>query len=103
VLEDDRKEKVAAFDTVPSVLIEHPLGATEPAACAPDLTAAGKADANPERAADGRQPLAGIEVGAMRTLEETEVLRLTTEHVGRGGEQLKVSGPERVGIVRSRQ
>ena len=90
MLEDDRKQKIATFDTVSSALIEHALGATEPAACAPDLPPACEADADPERAAEGRQRLATSEVGAMGALEETEVFGLAAEHVGGGGEQLEV-------------
>ena len=65
MLEDDRKQEIAAFDAVPSVLVEHPLGATEPAARASDLPPAREGDADPERAAEGGQRLAAPEVGVM--------------------------------------
>ena len=103
MFEDRGKQEIAAFDTVSSALVEEAVSSAEPAACSTDLPSTREADADPEGAAQGRQRPAAIEVGAMSTLEETEVLRLATEHVGGGGDQLEVTGSKRVGLVRGRQ
>ena len=46
---------------------------------------------------------AGVEVRAMSTLEQTEVLGLPAEHVGGGGKELDVVGVQRRGLVGGRQ
>ena len=53
------------LDAVSALLIKQPLGATEPAACTPDLPPTGEVDAQPECAAERGQRLAASKVGAM--------------------------------------
>ena len=103
LLEDERKQQVAAFDAICSLLVEDALGSAEPAAGATDLTAAREIDADPEGAAHGRPWLATVEVVAMGALEQTQVLGLTTEHVRRRRQQLELVRWERIRLVCSGQ
>lgn len=59
--------------------------------------------ADPERAAEGGERIIGVDVRAMSTLEQREVLRLAPEHVGRDGQELDIRGAQRLRSVGRRQ
>ena len=103
LLEDERKQQVAAFDAICSLLVEDTAGSAEPAARATYFTAAREIDADPERAAHGILRLPAVEVVAMGPLEQIEVLGLTAEHVRRRRQQLELVGWERIRQVSSGQ
>ena len=91
------------LDPLAVLSVEQPLRPCQPAAGTTNLAPAGEVGADPERAAHGGQRLAGVQVGAVRPLQEPEVVVLPAEHVGAGGQQLQVLGAEGIRAVCGRQ
>jgi hypothetical protein len=103
LLERGRQQEVAALDAVAPVALEQPPGAPHPAARAADLPVACEGHADPERAAQGGELLARLQVSAMRALEQLAVLGFAAEHVRGGGEQLEVLRAQRIPLVRGQE
>lgn len=90
--EDGGQQEVAVLDLIVIPGAQQPLRAAEPAACACRLALLSVCGADPERAAEGGERVIGVDVRAMSTLEQREVLRLAPEHVGRDGQELDIRG-----------
>ena len=95
VSEDGREQRVPALDAVLLLALEQPLGATEPPARRAELAPEHVVDAEPERTADGAQPVTSGDVQVMGSLEARHPLVVAAEHVRRRCEQLEVGASSR--------
>ena len=90
ILEDQWQQQIALLDVISLFAVEDAPGAAEPAPGATHLSAGGERHPDPEGVAHGGKCLAGVQPCAACSLQRVQVVLLTAEHVGRGGEQLEV-------------
>ena len=83
-------QQIALLDVISLFAVEDAPGAAEPAPGATHLSAGGERHPDPEGVAHGGKCLAGVQPCAACSLQRVQVVLLTAEHVGRGGEQLEV-------------
>ena len=92
-------QEVAALDAVTTDLVEQPVAPAEPAGRPGALAAHEQVVPDPPGAARCARDLAGIQVTVMGALECADILVVTTEHVGRSGQQLQILRFQEVVLV----
>jgi hypothetical protein len=103
LLKPDRNQQVSVLDALTRLTFEEALRAREPAGRGGRLPSKHQVPADPERAARGARRLAGVQMGAMSTLQAAHVLVVAAEHVGRPREQLDILRAQRGRLIDSRQ
>ena len=101
--ERERQQHVAALGALARLGLQQPLGAAEPTRRAAHRAGEGQRHPDPERAANGAQGLAGVEVRLVRALEAAQEPVLQSDHVRRARQQLEIVGLQPDRLVGARQ